>query len=147
VRGTARQTGGDCAEPLRLLVDEDSPEAEQILLVGENLKTHSPACLYERFTPAEARRIARKLAWHDTPEQGSGWNIAEGELRVLARQCLARRLSNAETLTREVAAGEQQRNQAHVTIDWRFTTAEARIKLRDCILFSKNKRQLTKALG
>ena len=107
-----------------------NPEAKQIVLVVDNLKTHSPACLYERFTPAEARRITRTLAWHDTPEHGSWLNIAECEVSVLARQCLARRLANVATLTQEVAAWEQQRNQAQGTIDWRFTTAEARIKLK-----------------
>jgi hypothetical protein len=127
---TARQTGFEFAEQLRLLVDEDYPEAEQLVLVVDNLKTHSPACLYERFTPDEARRIARKIAWHYTPEHGSWLNIAECELSVLERQCLARRLSDIDTLKRAVAAWEQKRNQAQVTIDWRFTTADARIKLK-----------------
>lgn len=130
VRVTARQTGWEFAEQLRLLVDEAYPEAEQIVLVVDNLKTHSPAGLYERFSPDEARRIARKIAWHYTPEHGSWLNIAECELSVLERQCLARRLPNVETLTREVAAWEQRRNQAQVTMDWRFTTADARIKLK-----------------
>jgi hypothetical protein len=130
VRVTARQTGEEFAEQLRRLVDEDYPEAEHIVLVVDNFKTHSPACLYERFAPAEARRLARKLEWHYTPEHGSWLNVAECELSVLARQCLARRLPDVETLKREVAAWEQQRNQAHVTIDWRFTTADARIKLK-----------------
>jgi DDE superfamily endonuclease len=127
---TTRQTGFEFAEQLRLLVDEDYPEAEQLVLVVDNLKTHSPACLYERFIPDEARRIARKIEWHYTPEHGSWLNIAECELSVLERQCLARRLSESDTLKREVAAWEQQRNQAQVTIDWRFTTADARIKLK-----------------
>jgi len=130
VRVTARQTGFEFAEQLRRLVDEDYPEAEQSVLVVDNFKTHSPACLYERFAPEEARRLARKLAWHYTPEHGSWLNVAECELSVLARQCLARRLPDVETLKREVAAWEQQRNQAHVTIDWRFTTADARMKLK-----------------
>jgi hypothetical protein len=130
VRVTACQTGFACAEQLRLLIDEDYPEAEQIVLVVDNLKTHSPACLYERFAPAEARRIARKLEWHYTPEHGSWLNIAECELSVLARQCLARRIADIQTLEREVAAWEDKRNQAQVTIDWRFTTADARIKLK-----------------
>jgi hypothetical protein len=130
VRVTARQTGVEFAEQLRLLVDEDYPEAEQVVLVVDNLKTHSPACLYERFTPTEARRIARKVEWHYTPEHGSWLNIAECELSVLERQCLARRIPVVDTLKQEVAAWEQRRNQAHVTIDWRFTTAEARIKLK-----------------
>ena len=130
VRVTERQTGFEFAEQLRLLVDEDYPEAEQVVLVVDNLKTHSPACLYERFTPTEARRIARKVEWHDTPEHGSWLNIAACELSVLERQCLARRMPDVETLQREVAAWEQRRNQAQVTIDWRFTTADARIKLK-----------------
>jgi hypothetical protein len=130
VRVTARQTGVEFAEQLRLLVDEDYPEAEQVVLVVDNFKTHSPSCLYERFTPAKARRIARKVEWHYTPEHGSWLNIAECELSVLERQCLARQLPNVATLPREVAAWEQKRNQAHVTIDWRFTTADARIKLK-----------------
>jgi hypothetical protein len=130
VRVAARQTGFAFAEQLRLLVEEDYPDAEQLVLVVDNLKTHSPACLYERFTPAQARRIARKIAWHYTPEHGSWLNIAECELSVLERQCLARRLPDVETLKREVAAWEQKRNQAHLTIDWRFTTADARIKLK-----------------
>ena len=130
VRVTERQTGFEFAEQLRLLVDEDYPEAAQLVLVVDNLKTHSPACLYERFTPAEARRIARKVEWPYTPEHGSWLNIAECELSVLERQCLARRLPNVATLMREVSAWEQRRNQALVTIDWRFTTADARIKLK-----------------
>jgi hypothetical protein len=130
VRVTERQTGFEFAEQLRLLVDEDYPEAEQLVLVVDNLKTHSPACLYERFTPAAARRIARKVEWHSTPEHGSWVNIAECELSVLARQCLARRLPNVATLTREESAWEHKRNQAHMTIAWRCTTADARIKLK-----------------
>ena len=103
---------------------------QQLVLVVDNLKIHSPACLYECFTPAEARRIARKLAWHYTSEHGSWLNIAECELSVLERQCLARRMPDVESLKREVAAWELRRNQARVTIAWRFTTADARIKLK-----------------
>ena len=77
VRVTARQTGFELAEQLRLLVDKDYPEAEQFVLVVDHLTTHSPACLYERFAPEEARRLARKLAWHSTPEHGSWLNMAE----------------------------------------------------------------------
>ena len=130
VRVTERQTGFEFAEQLRLLVDEDYPEAKQLVLVVDNLNTHSPASLYERCVPAEARRSARKLAWHYTPEHGSGLNIAECELSVLERQCLARRIPDVESLKREVAAWELRRHQAHVTIDWRFTTADARLKLK-----------------
>lgn len=130
VRVTERRTAQDFAEQLRLLVDEDYPDAERIVLVTDNLNTHSTACLYGRFEPAEAHRIATKIEWHYTPEHGSWLNVAECELSVLAQQCLARRLPDAETLTREVAAWEEQRNVAQVKINWQFTTNDARIKLR-----------------
>jgi hypothetical protein len=129
-RVTVRRTAQDFAEQLRLLVEEDYPDAEQIVLVTDNLNTHRPACLYERFPPEQARRIARKIEWHYTPEHGSWLNIAECELSVLARQCLNRRIEDQETLIREVRAWEVGRNAARVTIDWQFTTADARIKLR-----------------
>ena len=129
-RVTVRRTAQDFAEQLRLLVEEDYPDAEQIVLVTDNLNTHRPACLYERFPPEQARRIARKIEWHYTPEHGSWLNIAECELSVLARQCLNRRIEDQETLTREVRAWEVGRNTARVTIDWQFTAADARIKLK-----------------
>jgi hypothetical protein len=130
VRVTERRTSQDFAEELRLLVDQDYPDVEKIILVTDNLNTHRPACLYERFSPAEARRIAAKIEWHYTPEHGSWLNIAECELSVLARQCLARRISDADTLAREVAAWQKRRNTARVTVDWQFTNEEARIKLK-----------------
>jgi hypothetical protein len=100
------------------------------VLVVDNLKTPSPACLYARFAPEDARRMARTRAWHDTPEHGSWLHVAAGELRGLARQCLARRPAESKTPQREGAAWEQRRNQAQVPIDGRFTTADARIKLK-----------------
>lgn len=130
VRVTERRTAVDFAEQLRRLVDEDYAEAEQIVLVTDNLNTHRPACLYERFAPEEARRIARKIEWHYTPEHGSWLNMAECELSVLARQCLNRRIGDREMLVREVQAWEAERNAAQVTIDWQFTAADARIKLK-----------------
>lgn len=130
VQVTERRTSLDFAEQLRLLVDEDYPEADMIVLVTDNLNTHTPACLYERFDPAEARRIATKLEWHYTPEHGSWLNMAECELSVLARQCLACRIPDQEALSREVAAWQEKRNQGQHTIDWQFTTADARIKLK-----------------
>lgn len=130
VRVTERRTAVDMAEQLRQLVDEDYPDAEQIVLVTDNLNTHTPACLYERFVPQEARRIARKLEWHYTPEHGSWLNMAECELSVLARQCLNRRMADADTLVREATTWELTRNRAQVTIDWQFTTADARVKLK-----------------
>jgi hypothetical protein len=130
VRVTDRRTALDFAEQLRLLVDEDYPEADVLVLITDNLNIHTPACLYECFAPAEARRIASKLEWHYTPEHGSWLNIAECELSVLSRQCLDRRISDQETLVAEVAAWQARRNAAQVTVDWHFTAADARIKLK-----------------
>lgn len=127
---TARRTKLDFAEVLRLLVDEVYPQAKQIVLVTDNLNTHSIACLYERFVPAEASRIASKLQWHYTPEHGSWLNIAECELSVLHRQCLNRRLPDLQTVEQEAAAWETQRNHRAISIDWQFTTVDARIKLK-----------------
>lgn len=130
VRVTERRTALDFAEQLRLLVEKDYPDAETIVLVTDNLNTHTPACLYARFAPTHAHRIARKLEWHYTPEHGSWLNMAECELSVLTRQCLSRRIPDLATLTTEVAAWETRRNAAQVTVDWHFTTADARIKLK-----------------
>jgi hypothetical protein len=91
--------------------------------------THKPAALYEAFAPAEARRILKKLAFHYTPKHGSWLNMAEIELSVLQRQCLARRIPGEVTLTREITAYADARNTAHATITWRFTTTAAREKL------------------
>ncbi len=105
-------------------------EAEKIVLVMDNLSTHSPAALYEALEPAEARRLVEKLEWHDTPRHGSGLNVAERELSVLARQCLDRRIPDLEALWREVAAWVRTRNAAVVKVDWQFTTTDARVKLK-----------------
>jgi transposase len=130
VRVTERRTAQDFAAQLRRLVDEDYADAERLVLVTDNLNTHRPACLYERFAPEEARRIARKIEWHYTPEHGSWLNVAECELSVLARQCLNRRIADCATLVREVQAWEAERNAVEATIDWQFTTADARTKLK-----------------
>ena len=130
VRVTEQHTAQDMAQVLRFLVDEEYPEAEKIRLVTDNLNIHTPACLYATFEPEEAHRIANKIEWHYTPEHGSWLNMAECELSVLQRQCLDRRIPDQETLTTEVAAWERRRNNAQVGIHWRFTTEEARIKLR-----------------
>jgi len=130
VRVTDRRTKQDFAELLRCLSDDDYPEADIIVLVTDNLNTHSPACLYERFEPVEARRLAERFEWHYTPEHGSWLNMAEIELSVLSRQCLARRISNKETLSAEVSAWESSRNNVKVQIDWQFKTDDARIKLK-----------------
>jgi hypothetical protein len=130
VRVTDRRTALDFAEQLRVLVDEDYPDADTVVLVVDNLNTHGPACLYERFEPATARRIAAKLEWHYTPEHGSWLNIAECELSVLSSQCLKRRIPDKVSLIREVAAWEFRRNAAHDSVDWQFTTDDARVKLK-----------------
>jgi hypothetical protein len=130
VRVTERRTAQDFAEQLRLLVDEDYATAERIVLVTDNLNIHTSACLYERFSPAEARRIAAKLEWHYTPEHGSWLNVAECELSVLGRQCLSRRIASRELLAQEVAAWEIRRNQAEVKVEWHFTAEDARIRLK-----------------
>lgn len=129
-RVTDHRTAWDFAEHLRWLVEEVYPTVEKIVLVTDNLNTHTTACLYQRFAPAQARRIAAKLEWHYTPEHGSWLNMAECELSVLDRQCLSRRVSDKETLIGEVVAWETPRNQAQVTIDWRFTPEAARVKLQ-----------------
>lgn len=130
VRVTDRRTALDFAEQLRILVDEDYPDADAVVLVVDNLNTHGPACLYERFEPSEARRIARRIEWHYTPEHASWLNIAECELSVLTSQCLSRRIPDKASLIREVSAWEQRRNAAHASVDWQFTAADARIKLK-----------------
>lgn len=130
VRVTERRTAWDFAEELKHLSDDDYPDAQIIVLVTDNLNTHSPACLYARYAPEEARRLAQRFEWHYTPEHGSWLNIAECELSVLARQCLNRRLPDLATLEREVAAWQRQRNAQQVAIDWQFTAEDARIKLK-----------------
>ena len=127
---TARRTKADWAHQIKHLVDVRHPDAERIALVMDNLNTHSPASLYEVFPPAEAKRLADKLEIHHTPKHGSWLNIAEIELSVLSRQCLNRRVPDPDTLATEVGAWETRRNAAGATVDWRFTTDDARIKLK-----------------
>src|ERR671913_44385 len=127
---TERRTKIDWAHCIKELVDVHYPEAERIVLVMDNLNTHTPAALYEAFAPAEARRLASKLEIHHTPKHGSWLNMAEIELSVLARQCLDRRIPDRESLAGEVGAWEAYRNAAESSIDWRFTAEEARIKLK-----------------
>ena len=120
----------DWAQVVRALVDGRYKDAKKVVLVMDNLNTHSAASLYEAFEPEEARRIADRLEIHYTPRHGSWLNMAEIELSALARQCLDRRIEDKATLQREVAAWQQKRNDAGVKASWRFTTADARIKLR-----------------
>lgn len=127
---TARRTRLDWAYAIRDLVDGHFPAAEKIVLVLDNLNTHAPASLYLAFPPAEARRLWDKLELHFTPKHGSWLNIAEIELSALGRQCLDRRLPDRTSLAVEVAAWVAERNAAAVTVDWHFTTADARVKLK-----------------
>jgi hypothetical protein len=121
----------DYAQVLKALSDVHFPHAEAITLVQDNLNTHTPASLYRAFPPEEARRIADRFEWRYTPKHGSWLNMAEAELSVLARQCLARRIPDIETLGEHVLAWLQRRNKYHVKADWRFTTEDARIKLKN----------------
>ena len=127
---TDHRTRTDFAHFVRDLVDGRYADAERVVLVMDNLNTHSIGSLYEAFEPAEARRIADKLEIHYTPKHGSWLNMAEVELSVLSRQCLGDRMEDKPTLVREVGAWEADRNRRKVGIDWRFTTADARIKLK-----------------
>lgn len=129
VKVTDRRTAKDWAQCMQELVDVHFPDAEKILLVQDNLNTHTPAALYTAFPPAEAKRIWDRLEFHYTPKHGSWLNMAEIELSVLSRQCLDRRIPDQATLRREVTAWAKWRNTAKATIEWRFTTTDARIKL------------------
>lgn len=126
---TDRRTKIDYARCLQRLADQTYAHADKIVLVQDNLNTHSPASLYEAFAPAEARRLCNRFEFHYTPKHGSWLDMAQIELGILGRQCLARRIDNVNDLRREVAAWETQRDQAATKTDWHFTTTDARIKL------------------
>ncbi len=130
VTASERRTKIDFAGVIRELLEVRYPAAEKVVLVLDNLNTHTPASLYEAFPPAEAKRLADRLEIHYTPKHGSWLNMAEIELSVLARQGLGQRLPDLADLRREVRAWEAARNAAGQAIDWRFTTADARIKLK-----------------
>lgn len=130
VKVTERRTKKDLAECFQELVDKIYPEADKIELVLDNLNTHKKASLYEVFEPAEAKRIADKLEIHYTPKHGSWLNMAEIEISILSRQCLAERMDNIKRLEKEVMAWTEKRNTIDGKVNWRFTTADARIKLR-----------------
>jgi len=130
VKATDRRTKKDWAYCMRQLVDEIYPKAEQIVLVMDNLNTHKKASLYEAFEPAEARRVADKLEIHYTPKHGSWLNMAEIEMSVMSRQCLSDRMDNMDRLKSELLSWSQARNANKSKVDWRFTTSDARIKLK-----------------
>jgi len=129
VQVTDRRTAKDFAEVLRWLVEDVHAEADKVVLVTDNLNTHKPASLYEAFPPERARRIAERIEWHYTPKHGSWLDMAEIELSVLSRQCLDQRIGTREDLEQAVGAWEAERNERGVEVKWRFTTADARIKL------------------
>ncbi len=129
VKVTDRRTKVDWAQAMRELSDVHYPEAEKIVMVLDNLNTHSPASFYEAFEPEEAHRLAQRFEFHYTPKHGSWLNIAEIELSALGRQCLAGRIPDKAKLISEVEAWERERNASVVKVHWRFTTADARIKL------------------
>ncbi len=130
VEVTERRTKKDYAECLRKISDEMYPDAERIVLVQDNLNTHTPASLYEAFEPAEAKRLADRFELHYTPKHGSWLDMAEIELGILSRQCLSRRINNTNDLRREVNAWEVARNDSGAKVNWRFRTEDARIKLK-----------------
>ena len=130
VEVTERRTAIDYARILKSLSDVHFAAARKITLVQDNLNTHSPASLYEAYPPAEARRLIERFEWHYTPKHGSWLNLAESELAVLSTQCLARRIPDREMLAREVSAWTTRRNTHNARADWRFTTTDARIKLK-----------------
>jgi hypothetical protein len=130
VKVTERRTSADFAQVLRELSDLHYPQAKKIVLVMDNLNTHKLSVLYQVFAPEEARRIGQRFEVHYTPKHASWLNMAECELSVLSRQCLDRRIDSFPQLAAEVAAWEQERNNQQVRVDWRFTTADARIKLK-----------------
>jgi hypothetical protein len=127
---TDRRTRKDYAECLRRIADEMYPDTEVIVLVQDDLNTHSPASLYEAFEPVEAKRLADRFEFHYTPKHGSWLDMAEIELGILGRQCLARRIDNVDDLRREAKVWETARNSAATKVNWQFTTADARIRLR-----------------
>jgi hypothetical protein len=131
VKVTDRRTAVDFAHVLKDLSDIHFAQAEKIVLVQDNLNTHAAASLYEAFPPAEARRIVERFEWHYTPKHGSWLNMAESELAVLSGQCLSRRIPHRATLEVEVTAWLKRRNANHAKANWRFTAADARIRLKN----------------
>jgi DDE superfamily endonuclease len=130
VKVTDRHTGVDYAHALKDLSDIHFLNAKKIVLVQDNLNTHTKASLYEVFPAAEARRLAERFEWHYTPKHGSWLDMAESELGVLSSQCLDRRIPDKQTLIDEIRAWEDDRNTNHAKADWQFTTGNARIKLK-----------------
>ena len=125
-----RRTAKDYARIVKHLCDTMYPDADKIVLVQDNLNTHTIGSLYEAFPPEEARRLAQRLEIHYTPKHGSWLNMAEIALRLLSGQCLSQRFPSRERLKAEVAAWQKRNDDAPMKTDWRFTTKDARIKLK-----------------
>ncbi len=130
VKVTDRHAAVDYAQALKDLSNTHFPGAEKIVLVQDNLSTHTTASLYAAFPAAEARRLAERFEWHYTPKHGSWLDMAESELGVLSTQCLDRRIPDKTKLMEEVTAWQENRNKHHAKADWQFTTADARVKLK-----------------
>jgi len=130
VKVTDRHAATDYAQALKDLSDTHFPHAVKIVLVQDNLSTHTPGSLYAAFPAAEARRLVERFEWHYTPKHGSWLDMAESELAVLASQCLDRRIPDKASLEKEVAAWETHRNKHHAKADWQFKTNDARVKLK-----------------
>jgi hypothetical protein len=130
IKVTERRTAIDYAHVLKDLSDIHYRDAEQIVLVNDNLNTHKPASLYEAFPASEARRLVERFEWHYTPKHASWLDMAESELSVVARQCLDRRIPDMQTLITEIAAWQSNRNKHNAKADWQFTSTDARIKLK-----------------
>ena len=128
---TQTRTAVDWAVQIQCLLDEDYPESETVTLVCDQLNTHHQASLYKAFKPPTARRLAEKLEIHHTPKHGSWLNIAEIELSALTRQCLDRRIGEREILESETQAWYLERNRLHKSMDWQFTTEDARVRLKN----------------
>lgn len=130
VEVTDRRTAIDWAHFMKQIADVQYPHAERIRVVLDNLNTHNAGSFYEAFEPTEARRLALRFEFHYTPKHGSWLNMAEIELSALERMCLEQRLPTQAAVKTEVMAWEQERNDHALTVDWRFTTPDARIKLK-----------------
>lgn len=130
IQVTDTRTRVDWAQAMKMLSDDIHPQAEKIIVVLDNLNTHTPAAFYLAFEPEEARRLVKRFEFHFTPKHGSWLNMAEIELSVLSRQCISQRIPDCQMLCHEVHAWEQDRNIKYVKVDWRFSTADARIKLK-----------------
>ena len=130
VEVTDRRTKVDWAQCMKDLVDTHFPDADRVTVVLDNLNTHRPSALYECFAPVEAKRILDRLEFHYTPKHGSWLNMAETEFSVLIRQSSSRRIPDRSALSHQIGAWQSERNAAHLTVDWQFTTADARTKLK-----------------